>query len=73
MYYSIYRSHLGPGLNSLVSGYSGVSEMAHVLSRGQFRYVDKVWNGRLRVGGPVGRNLWGYRASVPRVLGGFKR
>lgn len=57
----------------LICGYSGVSEMAIELSRGNFRFLDKVWNGRNGGGLFARRHLWNYRNRAPRALGGFKR
>lgn len=55
----------------LVSGYSGISEMAQVLNR-DFRVVDKIWNGRVpRYPKLVSKNIWSYRQRAPRILGGF--
>ena len=56
----------------LISGYSGLSEMSRVLSRGEYRVSDQVWNGRLRGGRLGSKYLWDYRSSAPRFLGGFK-
>lgn len=66
------ETHLLSECGGLISGYSGVSEMAHVLSRGHYRFTDKVWNGRVKGGALGARYLWGFRSRVPRLLGGFK-
>lgn len=56
----------------LVCGYSGLSEMAHVLGRENFQTVDKVWNGRVPAGPKiVASHIWSYRQAAPRILGGF--
>lgn len=55
----------------LISGYSGVSEMAETLSAVKYRHLDKVWNGRLPFGGNLGERFWNFRANSPRILGGF--
>ena len=56
----------------LVCGYSGLSEMAHVLGRSNFLTVDKIWNGRVPDGPKlVSKHIWSYRRVAPRILGGF--
>lgn len=67
------ETHLLSDCGGLISGYSGVSEMADVLSRGKYRYVDKIWNGRVRGGRLGAKYLWSYRSRMPRLGGGFKK
>jgi hypothetical protein len=56
----------------LVCGYSGLSEMAHLLGRENFITVDKIWNGRVPEGPKLAtKYTWSYRRAVPRILGGF--
>ena len=70
---NIVETHLLSRCGGLVSGYSGMSEMAQVLSR-DLKTVDKIWNGRVPPRPKfVANRVWSYRASVPRILGGFKR
>lgn len=57
----------------LVCGYSGVSEMSIVLSRGHYKDVQKIWNGRIRGGRLGAKYLWPYRNRTPRFLGGFRK
>jgi len=66
------ETHLLSECGGLISGYSGVSEMAHVLSRGYYRHMDKVWNGRVKGGALGAKYLWDFRSKAPRLLGGFK-
>lgn len=56
----------------IVCGFSGLSEMAHVLGRDNIRTVDKIWNGRVP-GRPklATKYAWSYRRTAPRFLGGF--
>jgi hypothetical protein len=56
----------------LVSGYSGLSEMAHVLGRENLQTVEKIWNGRVP-GRPklLTKHIWSYRQAAPKFLGGF--
>lgn len=55
----------------LICGFSNVSQFAEVLSRGRFRTIDRVWNGKLRGGRLLAPVLWHYRSVTPRLLGGF--
>ena len=67
------ETHLLSECGGLISGYSGVSEMADVLSRGKYRHLEKIWNGRVRGGRFGAKYLWSYRSRMPPFVGGFKK
>jgi len=68
---TLVETHLLAECGGLISGYSGVSEMARVLSRGKHRLSEQIWNGRLRGGRLSQKFLWAYRSKTHRLLGGF--
>ena len=55
----------------LVCGYSNVSQMTEVMARGNFKVLERIWNGKLRGGRFVAQHLWNFRSRAPRILGGF--
>ncbi len=69
---SLIETKLLSECGGLVSGYSGLSEMAHVLGRENLNTVEKIWNGRVP-GRPklLTKHVWNYRRVAPKFLGGF--
>jgi hypothetical protein len=68
---ALIETYLLAECGGLVSGFSGVSEMANVLSNGAYVVSKKIWNGRVP-GSPIkARTAWSIRSKLPRSLGGF--
>lgn len=55
----------------LISGYSGLSEMAHLLGHKNLSTVSKIWNGTVPTRTILAKHLWIYKSVVPRIFGGF--